>query len=392
MNRRSSLRILTVIFGAVALLSCAEPGPEPATFATSPQLASTGGKTFTDLALGDFHSCGVQANGEVFCWGLNTQGQSGNGVGGGAGVITPTVVIGGYLFSSISAGGVHTCGLLLVGTTMCWGNNVGGQLGTGTPQDRFEPTPVAGQPDFIQVSASTLAHTCALKANGEVWCWGRGSEGQLGNGSNEAKTTPTLVGGGVSFTSISTGGGHTCGIAADSSAYCWGFNERGQVGDGTNTLRMIPTKVSTTRKFIAIAAGVAHTCALNQNGEPYCWGDNIFGSVGDGTTVAKSVPTQVEGGFSFESLVSGERHTCGLEASGNVMCWGYNQEGSLGDGTLLNRSAPVALVTPLVFKKIAAGAYHTCGITTDNKTYCWGNNYGFQLGVVDITSPPVAQP
>lgn len=386
MIRRSLFRILPVVLGLTVVLSCADVGPDLPTVFPKP-LRVNGNNTFTDLSLGDFHSCGLQANGQAFCWGLNAQGQSGNGISGGAGVNTPTIVIGGYLFSSLSAGGNHTCGITLGGTTMCWGNNVGGQLGSGSTINQFEPAPVAGGHAFIQVSSSTVGHTCGLKTNGEVWCWGVGDSGRLGNGLQAQQNSPVKVGGGVKFISISAGGAHTCGIAADSSAYCWGLNSRGQLGEGTTTDRSIPTKASTTVRFKQIAAGLAHTCALSENGDAYCWGDNVVGALGDGTFNSKSVPTPIDGVFTFETIAVGERHACGLDATGVVRCWGYNEFGSLGDGTIETRTTPVALFGTTTFKKIAAGAYHTCGISVTNLAYCWGNNYGYQLGVNDNQQP-----
>lgn len=382
MIRRHSLRILTSILGAAVAFGCADTTPEKPTYIATPTLVN-GTKTFVDITAGDFHTCALEADGRAYCWGINTQGQSGNGVAGNAGVNQPTSVIGGFTFSSLSAGGAHTCGILLTGLTSCWGNNVGGQLGNGGNIDRFEPSPITGEHEFIQISSSTVAHTCGLKANGEVWCWGQGLYGRLGDGTGVNRLVPTLVSGGLKFTTISAGGGHTCGITADSSAYCWGLNSRGQLGDGTNGDKTVPTRVSTTVKFIQIAAGLAHTCALMENGDPYCWGDNVVGALGDGTFDSRSTPSSVENGPNFVSIVTGERHTCGLDADGVVLCWGYNDAGALGDGTNVTRPAPVLLNKSLKFQKIAAGAYHTCGITTTGQTYCWGDNYGFQLGVPD---------
>lgn len=381
MHSRFSIRAAAFVLGAFALVGCNDIGPDLPTFLTKPTQMNDS-RPFVDLSLGDSHSCGLQADGQVFCWGLNTQGQSGNGVTGESAVGDPRLVIGGVLFSSISAGGSHTCGISKGGITMCWGNNVGGQLGVANSSiARFEPTPVSGGHTFIQVSASTFAHTCGLKANGEVWCWGFNENGQLGTGNLTNSIAPVQVGGGIKFTRISAGGAHTCGIAADSSAYCWGRNDRGQIGDGTNDQRLIPTKVATTTKFIRLALGLAHTCALADNGHPYCWGDNVVGAVGDGTTTARSSPSLVTG-VTFVDIVAGERHNCGIDDSGGVRCWGFNNAGPLGDGTTDMRTEPVPLFTAVVFKKIAAGAYHTCGISTADVTYCWGDNYAFQLGSI----------
>lgn len=381
---RSPLRFIAAV-GAFALAGCMNNEPAADTFITKP-VAINGTRTFVELSLGDLHSCGRQADGQVFCWGSNNAGQSGNGVPGGTASNVPRVLIGGALFSSISAGGVHTCGINVDGLTMCWGNNQVGQLGVGSNQDKFEPAPTIGSHQFIQVSASTFNHTCGLKANGEVWCWGLNENGQLGIGNHTNQVIPTQVGGGVKFISISSGGAHTCGIATDSSAYCWGLNSRGQIGDGTNTERQIPTKVAAPLKFKQIASGLAHTCALAENGDPYCWGDNVVGALGDGSLNSRSSPGPVSSAPAFESLVSGERHTCGLDSGGNVLCWGFNNAGALGDGTTETKTEPVSLFTTVKFKQLAAGAYHTCGISITNVTYCWGDNFTFQLGVSD--APP----
>src|SRR5215213_1409011 len=157
MIRRSALRSFAVAAIAAAAVGCRDNGPEELIFNPKPTEIN-GNRTFVELSLGDFHSCGLQEDGQVFCWGLNTQGQSGNGVPGGTGSNIPRVIIGGERFASLSAGGNHTCGINLAGTTMCWGNNVGGQLGVGTNIDRFEPAPIVGGHAFVQVSASTFGH------------------------------------------------------------------------------------------------------------------------------------------------------------------------------------------------------------------------------------------
>ena len=379
MIRRFFLRSLVAIAAAATLVGCNDTTAPDDLMATKPTPVN-GNKTFIDLSLGDFHSCGLQANGEAFCWGLNTQGQSANGVSGNGGTTNPLIVQGGFLFSALSAGGSHTCGILNTGVTVCWGNNEGGQLGVGTTVSRFEPAPISGEHQFIQISSSTAAHTCGIKANGEAWCWGVGQYGRLGNGSSAQRNSPTQVSGGIVFTSIASGGGHSCGLTADGTAYCWGLNTRGQIGDGTNIDRLVPVPVATTIRFKQIAAGVAHTCAIATNGDPYCWGDNFFGALGDATLDPRSSPTPVDGGFTFESVVVGERHACGLTPEGTVKCWGYNELGQLGDGSVINRNSPVSLSSDLTFKKLAAGGFFTCGITVSDKTYCWGDNYGFQLG------------
>jgi alpha-tubulin suppressor-like RCC1 family protein len=378
MNRRF-VRLFLLLSAAAMAASCNDiSAPVDLSRATAAPIL--GNHAFTELALGDFHSCGLQANGEAFCWGTNSKGQSGNGLSGDENIGSPLVVIGGFIFSSLTAGGAHTCGVLTSGASACWGNNVVGQLGVASNQDKFEPTQVAGEHRFTSISASTATHTCALDDTGAAWCWGENEWGRLGDGTETARNAPVAVSGGLTFASISSGGGHTCALTTDGTAYCWGYNVRGQVGDGTDINRLVPVTVATPLKFSMIKAGLTHTCALTTDNLAYCWGDNVAAALGDGTFDPKNTPVPVEGGNQFVTITLGERHACGLTPQGIALCWGYNQYGALGDGTFITRTEPVPISLPISFKRIAAGAYHTCGISTSNVTYCWGNNEGHQLG------------
>lgn len=341
-----------------------------------------GNTLFADLALGDYHSCGLTSGGEVYCWGSNSQGQSGNGLSAEEAIGAPMVVLGGYIFQSLTAGGAHTCGILVSGGSMCWGNNTVGQLGVGgsSTADQVLPAPVSGGHEFMMLSASTTAHTCGITTAGETWCWGENNYGRLGDGSEFNRSTPVLVSGNLQFASIAAGGAHTCALTADGTAYCWGLNLRGQVGDGTNINRLVPTAVATALKFTKIYAGLSHTCGLTDVNVAWCWGDNIGGALGDGTVVSKNTPVMVSGGEEFRTLALGERHGCGITVDGPTVCWGFNGFGGLGDGTYTTRLTPVAVSSPALFTKIAAGSYHTCGLTASGTTYCWGENGTHQLG------------
>lgn len=380
MNRRFVRRI--IVLGAfTAFLGSCKDIVEPVNNFRNIAEPVSGGRIFTDLALGDFHSCGLNSVGEVFCWGANQQGQSGNGLSANERAAAPIAVLGGFIFAKIYAGGSHSCGITTDGVSMCWGNNVGGQLGIGSVETKPQPTAVVGGQVFTSLTTSTAAHTCGLTAAGAAWCWGENEFGRLGDGTQTLRNAPVAVSGGIVFTSISAGGGHTCGLTAAGTAYCWGLNSRGQVGDGTTANKLVPVPVSTSLKFRQIAAGVAHTCALTEQNIPYCWGDNVAGALGDGTTTSsQNTPVPVAGGNDFTMITVGERHACGLTGEGIVLCWGFNQFGALGDGTFITRTTPVPLSVPILFKKIAAGGYHTCGISVSNVTFCWGDNSGLQLG------------
>lgn len=380
MNRRFVLRVLTVIAASATVVSCTEV-TAPVSLSRAVPAPILGSRVFTELALGDFHSCGLTVGGEAFCWGVNTQGQSGNGLSSDEGIATPLIVLGGSVFTKLYAGGSHSCGILQTSGSVCWGNNGAGQLGVGSYLTKVEPTTVSGEHVFADLSLSTVFHSCGLKAAGSVWCWGDNEYGRLGDGTTTRRNTPVVVSGNLVFASISAGGAHNCGLTGDGTAYCWGLNSRGQLGDGTDQNRLVPTAVATALKFKQIVAGLAHTCALALDNLAYCWGDNIVGALGDETTVEfRNTPDKVSGQNQFRTMVVGERHACGITVEGITLCWGFNNFGGLGDGTFISRRAPVPLSTPILFNKIAAGGYHTCGITPAGVTYCWGDNSGSQLG------------
>lgn len=379
MKLQRAVQLATVIATAAALSSCLEVSAPADPGRPTPALVS-GPLKFESLTAGDFHTCGLTIAGGAYCWGVNTQGQSGNGLNADQAIGTPVAVLGGFSFTSLSAGGSHTCGLRTNGSAVCWGNNVDGRIGDGTTIVRFAPATVTGGQTFTMLTTSTVGHTCGLNAAGAAYCWGGNELGQLGDGSRTSRSTPVAVGGGVAFTSITAGGWHNCGLTANGTAYCWGSGGHGALGNGTLSDRPTPVAVLGGHTFATLIAGLSHTCGLDTAGIAYCWGDNVVGALGNGTVQSSPEPVAVAGNRKFTSLVVGERHACGITGDLESMCWGYNAFGALGEGTFITRLAPVAVVSSIVFVKLAAGGYHTCGIASSGPTYCWGDNSGRQLG------------
>jgi alpha-tubulin suppressor-like RCC1 family protein len=260
----------------------------------------------------------------------------------------------GETFSTLAVGGYHTCGLTPAGLAYCWGGNSDGQLGDGTTTDRPTPVPVVmptGQ-TFVSLGLSigVYNHTCALTPAGTAYCWGANFSGQLGDGTTTDQPSPVAVAMpvGESFASLAVGGYHSCGLTPAGAAYCWGTNARGRLGDGTTTDRWTPTAVLVPAgvTFTRLAAGVDHTCGLTPAGAAYCWGRNAFGQVGDGTTSHRLEPVAVvmPANVTFASLVAGWDYACGLSAAGAAYCWGWNGRGRLGDGTETPRLIPVRVI------------------------------------------------
>jgi len=326
------------------------------------------------------HTCALTAAGFAYCWGSNVSGQLGDGTASGVLRETLTPVAGGLSFAQVSAGTNHTCGVTTDNDAYCWGLNNDGQLGDGTTERRETPTLVSGGLSFVQVSTGN-DHTCGLTTDNVAYCWGWNGHGRLGDGTTEQRGTPTPVTGGLNFTQVSAGAQHTCGLTAGNFAYCWGRNFRGELGDGTTTQRTVPTPVMGGLSFTQVSPGENfHTCGVTTGNDAYCWGLNDHGRLGDGTTTQRAVPTLVTGGLSFAQVSAGHRFTCGLTTGNVAYCWGFNGNGQLGDGTTTHRDVPTPVAGGPDFAGVSTGREHSCALTAGNVAYCWGWNGHGQLG------------
>jgi RHS repeat-associated protein/uncharacterized repeat protein (TIGR01451 family) len=297
----------------------------------------------TAVVPGKSHACALTSAGGVKCWGDNSNGQLGDGTT--AERTTPVDVSG--LTSgvtAVSAGAYYTCALTTSGGVKCWGYNLDGQLGDGTTTDRSTPVNVSGLTSGVAAISTGFSHTCALTTGGAVKCWGDNSSGQLGDGTTTDRLTPVDVSGLSSgVVAISAGGSHTCALTSTGEVKCWGRNNNGQLGDGTTTNRTTPVSVSGLSSGVsAITTGSNHSCALTTSGGVKCWGRNLDGELGDGTTTQRTTPVDVSGLTSGAASVDTSNfHTCTLTTGNVSKCWGDNTYGQLGDGTFTDRLAPV---------------------------------------------------
>jgi alpha-tubulin suppressor-like RCC1 family protein len=313
----------------------------------------TGAKA-TDVDAGLDHTCAVLQPGSVWCWGFNPSGQLGDGTTTNQLVPVETSLtaankdicsfpVGGVpcdAATQVSAGGAHTCAVLVDQTIDCWGDNAFGQLGLGVFGGATStPTPVHGLPGpALSVSAGDT-HTCAVIKNLGVWCWGNGTAGSLGYGGTTSQALPIRV----AFSDIgpqpdlvSAGGNSsTCATLSDHSVWCWGFNGNVQVGDGTTTERDVPTR-STMATATALGTGYSHVCVADATENPgiACWGNNGYGALGNNYGSIQSLTPQVLArGGSFSSIDSSPLHSCATDRIA-VYCWGDNTHLKLGDPAL----------------------------------------------------------
>jgi alpha-tubulin suppressor-like RCC1 family protein len=356
----------------------------------------TGGHQFASLSAGKYHTCGRKSNGEVWCWGLNTAGQLGaTSVGNSSSV--PLKVGGQTSFSTVTAGEFQTCGLATDAGAYCWGNNSTQVLGgvstdvCGSTTCSRTPVRAAGTLTFSAVDAGAT-HNCALSASGVARCWGFNVLGELGSTDYGTSTaSPVSVGGGNSFTTLSSGFRFNCALDSTGALYCWGYGEDGQLGtltidpclasSGAFHCSAIPVPANTPVRFKALTAGAAFACGLDTAGAAYCWGYNGEGQLGTGDFNSSGAPVAVRTTGIWTSLAAGYYHVCGLRSDGTAFCWGVNNTAQLGDGSRVYASSiPQPVSGGKTFVQIVAGGNHSCGLATDGTVWCWGSDAVKQLG------------
>jgi alpha-tubulin suppressor-like RCC1 family protein len=333
--------------------------------------------TVRPVSAGGSHSCALKADHSVLCWGRNASGQLGDA--STVDRLAPVAVSGLADAVAIASGNSHSCALRTDGTVACWGSNLDGALGDGSTSDRDTPVPVAGLTDVVAVSAAS--HSCALKVNGTVSCWGFNSGGQVGIPVTPDKVTaPVTVAGLVGVVAVTTGFTHTCALKTDGSVACWGNNTFGQLGTGGGT-SSTPATVFGLTNAVAIGAGMRHSCALKADGTVECWGNNnTYGELGDGSGVNSPFPVSVSGLTDAVAIAVGYSHSCAIKAGGTVVCWGLNDVGQLGDGSTINRSTPVAVSGLSNVVAVTAGYLHSCALKADGTMACWGYNGDGRVG------------
>jgi alpha-tubulin suppressor-like RCC1 family protein/endonuclease/exonuclease/phosphatase family metal-dependent hydrolase len=234
-------------------------------------------------------------------------------------------------------------------------------------------------------------HSCRLPGDGTLWCWGRNSFGQLGDGHVGTQTpTAQRVGSGSRWKNVSSGGATTCGIKGGGKLYCWGLNHRGQIGDGTDKVRSKPQRVAgQNKRWASVSSSWYNTCGITTNGRLWCWGDNAAGQLADGSTKTHKKPVKVRG-KRWESVSVGSRFVCATKADHSLYCWGGNLFGQLGNGTFGGRNKPTRVGAASNWSEVSTSWTHTCARNTSGQAYCWGRNTSGQLG--DGTTTTSAAP
>src|SRR5712671_545596 len=311
---------------------------------------------------GELHNLALKADGTLWGWGANFVGQVGDGTTNDAALpvqiglgstppLTNVTKLGGRTYFSLA---VKTDGSI-----WAWGMNWNGQLGNGTitPSSQVVLNPVMvsnSQPgqavnNPAQVSCG-YTYGVALLTNRTVWVWGTGLHGELGCGTNVQSLIPIQVPGLTNVTAISSGWKHTLALKSDGAVWAWGLNSHGELGDGTSINRSNAVQVLNVSNIVTVSGGDYNSIALRSDGTVWKWGLNDVGELGQGTNdnagigpgvdlLSHPFPMQVTQDIftnAFNNVVkvsNRDYHNMALKADGSLWMWGANDQGQCGDGT-----------------------------------------------------------
>lgn len=346
-----------------------------------------GAHVYTQVDVSESHSCAVTSAGIVKCWGSNVD-YGVLGLAAKSVYLVPTTVEFLLDVKQVAAGWGHTCALQRDGAVQCWGTNFNGDLGCTTPT-RIVSDTCSTFPAGSGVSAIVAGgeQSCALMPDGKMRCWGRGELGQIGDGGRAHRFSPTPVADVSNAVSMTAGIWHVCAVVEGGAVKCWGENASGKLGVGTASIYPRPSPVigidGIEARALAASAGIQNTCFLLDDQRIRCSGLNDFGQLGNTQQAQSWVPvvtSQVP--MTFTQVTVGGDFVCALDSSESVQCWGRGTYGTLGNGEFSDSAVPVNVSFPagVRIKQIAAKYNHACAVDTIGSIWCWGDNSFGQLG------------
>ena len=290
------------------------------------------------LSAGLSHTVYVDETGTLWAWGSNQAGQLGTET-----QETSTDLEGNPIpyasqplavmedVVSASAGADFTVALKADGTLWTWGGNDEGQLGTGTTEGSATPVQVLDQ---VTAVVAGDYHVAAIRTDSTLWTWGDNLFGQLGDGTQDSRPTPQQILTDVS--AVNLGGYHAAALRTDGTLWMWGSNIDGQLGTGqaTEVLQTQPVQVPLNGAVLAVAAGTGHTVAILEDGSLWVWGRNDQGQLGLDPDTAALVPqpTQVTEATGAVDVAAGTYQTACLLSDGTLLTWGAQR--LLGSGSV----------------------------------------------------------
>lgn len=376
---------------------------------------------FTSVSTGGFnHTCSIDSHGKPYCWGEGTYGALGRGSTASSSVpvaVDMSGVLSGKTIKQIAVGDWHTCAVASDGKAYCWGYGVThAELGNGTMSQANSPVAVATNGVLSGKTVKRIAagfdHNCAIASDDKVYCWGDNGNGQLGNGSTTQSNVPVAVSttgalAGKTIKRIATGSDHACAVTTDNQVYCWGRNSNGELGNGSTADSNVPVAVSMPgtlagKTIKRLSGGSYRTCAIAYDNQVYCWGNNDHGQFGNNSTTSSRTPVATSS--NGDSISSGQMKvraqyaektaaTCNAVTSGwqditSNSALAYSPTGP-SNGAAINAHTSDPVLPPdsmgYSYQSIVRGTSGSPLVFTNNREINAGETGLWDLALTDLT-------
>lgn len=321
---------------------------------SSPVMSDQSGSTVTWLQIshGDRFTCAIDSTSKLWCWGLNTWGQLGNG---NTTTQSVAVQIGTGNWNKVSCGTNHVLALSSSNKLFAWGRNNRGQLGDGTSVNKSSPVQL-NSTNWLKISAGHNFSAAITDYNsggvkGYLYTWGINDIGQLGDGTTTTRYNPVKV---VyanypqyNFSDVSAGYQHCLATMYNYSFFLsWGRGDKGQLGNGNTTNFYVPSRTSTSSKPKKIEACGDTSAFIDDNDSLYLFGSNAYGQLGNGNTIDSITPQNFVSPNYFSDIqlnaeTKSKVATFAINTSGRLYSWGFGGSYILGNGSNSSISSPV---------------------------------------------------
>lgn len=344
---------------------------------------------------GTNYSAGLLGNGSLYTWGRNNYGQLGLGAPSGNIYTQPTWVNISQV-KAIACGDEYMMAIRADGTLWAWGYNGQGNLGNNSTTHRFSPIQVGlsngTSTNWVSVSAGG-AHSAGVRSGGRSYTWGYNANGQLGDNSTTRQLAPKQLTLPQSnhIVDIAVGGSHTLAVTVSGELWAWGANSSGQVGDNSTTQRLTPQSLTTDRhKWLAVKAGDNHSLAMRVDGTLMSWGSNSNGQLGRATNVTPNTrPGAVIGSMRLGNIAAISASQSFMIRSDGTLWTSGKREAALGkqgsfDNTVhtqINSTSPASsTVNDWVKLAHLTGGGPTFAIRAGGSLWAWGSESRGELG------------
>ncbi len=331
-----------------------------------------------NIAAGRYHSLFVCTGGTVNACGYDNHGQLGDG--GLVDQFAPVQVSGLTGITAVAAGIYHSLFLKSDGTVWACGYNLHGELGDGTNNQHSTPIQVSGLSNIVAIAAGYY-HSVFLRGDGTVWACGWNTYGQIGDGTTGVdRLLPVQVSGLTGIMALGTGGYHSLYLKNDNTAWSCGYNGFGQLGDGTNVAKSTPFQIATLSGIVHLAGGDNHSLFVKNDGTAWsCGYNNLYGQLGDGTNTNRYTPVPVTGLTGILKCATGTYNSMFVKNDGTVWTCGNNQSGQLGYASP-GTTTCLQVTTLSGILTVAGGWNHSIFIQNTGAVYTCGQDGDGQLG------------